>query len=328
LPENAESGLFRRLGDAAAPHDAKAAARLYLQYLVMLKDEVELDFPPASAEDMQRLDAILSDPEQVFAAWDYLIMPEQIVPALPAGDDRVDALKMKWARVMLDNRKDARLSTKNQLYGWRPWLVFHFGGGGDESRPLPGGVADAIRADGKAADESVAGTSLRQSAINTVANVYRLARMVDDARALLKAEIDKSKTPYYFMGSLASLEESEGNTAEALEWRRKAYESAKGPATRIRWWASYVQALTRLAPGEADRIREVALYVFDESQGMGEIWSGANFRNLKRATGSLEAWESEQHPDEKLLADFRIAMEAACGAQPSGTPEQANCTAL
>ena len=74
--------------------------------------------------------------------------------------------------------------------------------------------------------------------------------LTDDARALLTAEIEKSRTPYYFMGSLASLEEREGNDAVALEWRRKAYEAAEGPATRIRWWASYIEALTRLAPGD------------------------------------------------------------------------------
>lgn len=303
LPEDAPASLFKSLSAAAVESSPEAAARLYLQYLLMLSDEERQD-PGAAA----RLGAILASPPMTFAAWDYLFVPEQIVPALSGAENELAALKEGWAAVMMESRHDPRLSTKNQLYGWRPYLVFHFEGDEGKTRPLPENVTEAIRADGHAADESVAGTHSRQSVINTASNVYVLAGMTDDARSLLAAEIEKSKTPYYFMGSLAYLEEQEGNDAVALDWRRKAYEASEGPATRIRWWASYVQALTRLAPQDEDTILSAAMYPFDPAYGMDDLFSGANFRNLGRARDSLEEWDE----DGTKLGEFEAAYKEAC----------------
>ena len=261
----------------------------------------------------------------MLAGWDYLITPESIVPALGGGAKDLEALKALWARSLRDLRGDDSLSTKNRLYGWRPLLVFH---DKDEGAALPDDVVAAIRAEGQAAADSVAGTHARQSVINTVSNVYVLAGLADDARALLLAEIGKSKTPYYFMGSLASLEEEQGNEAVALEWRRKAYEAAEGPATRIRWWASYVQALTRLAPEDGAVIAGAAMDVFEPGSGMEEIFSGANFRNLERAAGSLGTWRDANAAAPDVLAPFDSALRSACAAQADGSAERANCRSL
>ena len=119
------------------------------------------------------------------------------------------------------------------------------------------------------------------------------------------------------MGSLAYVEEQEGNDAVALEWRRKAYEASEGPATRIRWWASYVQALTRLAPKDEATILTAALHPFDEEHGMDDLFYGANYRNLERAKGSLEEWDE----DGSKLDDFHAAFDAACSAADADCTE-------
>ncbi|NNJ79716.1 MAG: thioredoxin family protein [Xanthomonadales bacterium] len=324
LHEDTPPELFLRLSEAAADRDPEASARLYLQYLSMRTTSDETDERP----DVGRLSALLDGPSEVFASWDYLITPESLLPAIDDSQAAVDALKARWAGVMKNSRHHADLSTKNQLYGWRPWLVFHFEGDEERSRPLPDDVREAILDDVEEAAKSVAGTHSRQSVINTASNLLRLAGLTDEARFLLQTEIGKSKTPYYFIGSLASLEEAEGNDAIALDWHQKAYETAEGPATRIRWWARYVPALTRLAPGSAETIEEVAMYPFDESQGMSEIFSGANFRNLERAAESLGEWAAEYHPDESVLADFDAAVAALCEAQAEGSVERGNCSSL
>jgi hypothetical protein len=312
LPEDTPAELFRTLSSVAVESSLEAGARLYLQYLVMLAGEEATD-----PEAISKLGAILSNPALTFASWDYLIVPERMVATLEGSEDEIAALKHGWASVMLDSRHDERLSTKNQLYGWRPYLVFHYEGDDDKTRPLPEDMVSAIRADGRAADQSVAGTHSRQSVINTASNVYVLAGLTDDARALLTAEIEKSVTPYYFMGSLASLEEDAGNTAVALEWRRKAYEASEGPATRIRWWASYVQALTRLAPEDEATILAAALHPFDEEHGMDDLFHGANYRNLERAMGSLDEWDT----DGTKLDDFHAAFDAACSVADADCTE-------
>lgn len=311
LPEDAPATLFKALSEVAAGSDRAASARLYLQYLVMLADEESAD-----PEALAWLGAILASPELTFATWDYLILPEQIVPALSGSEEELAAVKEGWATTLMESRRDEQLSTKNQLYGWRPYLVFHFEGDDESATPLPAAITDAIRSDTRAADESVAGTHSRQSVINTAANVLRLAGMTDEARSMLTAEIGKSKTPYYFMGSLASLEEEQGNDEVALEWRRKAYEASEGPATRIRWWASYVEALTRLAPADAEVISTVALFPFDPANGMDDLFAGANYRNLMRAQDSLEEWDVEG----TRLAAFDAALAEACAAAEADCP--------
>ena len=305
LPEDAPATLFKALSEAAVEIDPAASARLYLQYLLMLAEEGVSD-PGALAW----LGSILASPELTFASWDYLIMPEQIEPALEGDEPDLAAIREGWAAVLMESRYDERLSTKNQLYGWRPYLVFHFEGDEERTKPLPENISAAILADVRAADESVAGSHSRQSVINTAANVLGLAGLTEEARALLTAEVGKSKTPYYFMGSLAALEEGQGNDETALEWRRKAYEASEGPATRIRWWASYVQALTRLAPADEATIQAVALFPFDPANGMSELFAGANYRNLKRAQDSLEEWDA----DGTRLAAFDAALAEACAA--------------
>ena len=327
LPDDAPPELFLELSDAAAQARPEAGARLYLQYLVMRAANAEAagDGP---AGDPDRLAAILSSPDLMIACWDYLIMPESIVPALAGDAEGLHALKAQWAQRMLDLRGDERLSTKFRLYAWRPWLVFHFEGADEAEKPLPEHVVEAIRDDGRAAAATVAGTQARQSVINTVSNVYVMAGMIDDARAVLRAEIEKSKTPYYFMGSLASLEEEQGNDAVALEWRRKAYQASRGPATRIRWWASYVQALTRLAPDDVTRIRQAGLEVFEPAAGMADLFVGANYRNLKRARASLGDWAEGSDRARVVLDDFDAQVRQACAAAPAQSVERANCSEL
>lgn len=329
LPEDTPPELFNTLSTIAADRNSEASARLYLQYLVFLAESLKEDEAGAMTKaGPEKLRSIVSAPELLLASWDYLIQPELIIQAIGGDQKDIESLQTQWAAAMLDKRHNKRLSTKNQVYGWRPYLVFHFQGDEEKLRPLPDEVVAAILADGKAADESVAGTHARQSVINTVSNLYVLAGLTDDARVLLTAEIEKSKTPYYFMGSLAYLEEDEGNLSEALEWHRKAYETAKGPATRIRWWASYIQALTRLSPEDGQRIQQSAMEIFDASKGMEEFFSGANFRNLERANASLQDWNKDHGSEQSVLDDYDAGLQSMCGQQAPASPELGKCTSL
>jgi thiol-disulfide isomerase/thioredoxin len=327
LPEGTSPELFNILSIAASDRNPPASARFYLQYLTLLTSALEEDKTTETA-DAEKLTAILESPKLLLASWDYLIFPEAVIPAVGGDIEVIESLQNRWAAALRENRHNERLSTKNQLYGWRPYLVFHFEGDEDKTRPLLEEVVTAIQADVMAADESVAGTHARQSVINTASNIYELAGLNDDARTLLSAEIGKSRTPYYFMGSLAYLEEQEGNLTVALEWRGKAYETSKGPATRIRWWASYVQALTRLAPEDSQRIQQASMEIFDKSKGMEEFFSGANFRNLSRANTSLQEWNQNLHSERSALDDYNTSLQSLCQQQSLDSPELGKCTSL
>ena len=321
LPEDTSPELFNTLSQVAAEHSPTLSARFYLQYLVMLSGEESTKADPA------QLRAILESPELMFACWDYLTSyPQPIMAALDGSEAELESLQNDWATVVKESRHDERLSTAKQMNGWSPYLVFH--SQGDEVQPLPEDVIAAVREDGKAADEKTSGTHSRQSVINTVSGIYMKAGLTEDARALLLAEIEKSNTPYYFMSVLAYLEEEQGDIALALEWRKKAYEASEGAATRIRWWARYVQSVVRMAPENSEFVQQAAMAIFDGSQSLDDAFIGFNFRNIEKTAMALEKWDEENQPEEPVLNGFKEGIAGLCDKQSADSPEWANCQSL
>jgi hypothetical protein len=331
LLEDAPPELFNSLAVAAAVRDSGVSARLYMQYLVMLANETTDDAAAEEAAkvDPEKLRVILDSPELVIACWDYLTFsPKNIIPVMRGSETEIKGLQDHWAEVARNNRHHVNLSTTKQLYGWLPYLAFYFQGDEEEKRPLPEDVIASIRADGQAADEKTRNHSSRLSVISAATNVYRVAGLTDDARSLMMAEVDQSKTPHYFMSNLAYLEEEEGNNAQALEWHRRAYEASSGPNTRFQWGAGYVKALIRLAPEDGELISGTTLALFEELQSMEEAFAGHNFRTLERLSDSFETWDEEHHSEQSMLAGFRAHLKEMCDGQVVGSPELAHCTSL
>ena len=321
LPEDTSPELFNTLSRVAAEHSPTISARFYLQYLVMLSGEESAKADPA------QLRAILESPELMFACWDYLTSyPQPIMAALDGSEAELESLQNDWATVVKENRHDERLSTARQISGWSPYLAFN--AQDDQAQALPDEVLAAIREDGRAADEKTSGAHSRQNVINAVSGIYLNAGLTEDARVLLLAEIEKSKTPYYFMSVLAYLEEDQGNIPLALEWRKKAYEASEGPATRIRWWARYVQSVVRMAPENSEFVQQAAMAIFDGSQSLDDAFIGFNFRNIEKTAVALTKWDEEQNPEQSGLADFRSGLQALCEKQPAASQELKNCESL
>ena len=78
------------------------------------------------------------------------------------------------------------------------------------------------------------------------------------------AELKRSEQPYYYMPELAELAEQRGDTAGALEWLKRAYDGAQGPATRVQWGVLYVEGLLKLAPDDAPRIEQATASLIAE----------------------------------------------------------------
>lgn len=325
LPAGTPPEFFNTLSELTAERHPELSARFYLQYLVALSGE------ESAQADPEKLRAIINTPELMFASWDYLTSsPLQISAVFGERDAEIESLQQEWATAVKDHRYDDRLSTARQLSGWSPYLEFHFQDDEEKTRPLPDDIVAAIRADGQAADQKTSGKYSRQSVISTLTGVYLDAGLIDDARQLLSNEIGTSKTPYYFLGYLAYLEEQQGNIPLALDWRKKAYKTSTGPATRIRWWAHYVQSVVRMAPENGELVVQSAMALFDGSQSLDELFVGANFRNLQKTAAALEKWAAEHHPETEasLLAGFKAQVEQLCNEQPAGSPELANCQSL
>ena len=75
------------------------------------------------------------------------------------------------------------------------------------------------------------------------------AGLLDESDVLLSVELERSHSPYYYMSGLASNARKRGtpeSKVAAIEWARQAYETSKGPATRLQWGGAYVNYLLEL----------------------------------------------------------------------------------
>ena len=114
----------------------------------------------------------------------------------------------------------------------------------------------------------------------------------------------------------------------AVDWRRKAYENSTGPATRIRWWARYAQAVVRMVPENPTAIDTAAMAIFTETDLLGQIFAGANFRNLQNTTNALQDWDQEFNAGQSKLGAYHAAIKSLCGEQALGSSAYTSCTSL
>jgi hypothetical protein len=148
--------------------------------------------------------------------------------------------------------------------------------------------------------------------------------MLDEAETLLKAELKRSHSPYYFMVDLAEVAKKRGDTAAAIDWYAQSYAAAKGPATRVQWGARYVNALTELAPQDIVGIERAAGSVIGELEPAPETFYDRNLRGLERMGKKLS--DCGKVPEHKgALERIRAQMDAVCAKLPASDPARAKC---
>ena len=315
--------LFFRLSTSAP--EGELSNRFYMNYLLTLTEKNDAEetgqdnLDPAIAK---RLEIILSSSSLTLASWDSLAYYMEEILALPMIDDAHKVtLAALWANSIFDLRFDEALSKAEKLAGWVPKLQLATRG----DQPLEEDLQKLLRAELKAADEATPDSFERQSVINQISHIYREAGLVNDAKGLLLAELEKSASPYYFMSGLGSLAEKADNFDEALAWRKRAYENSVGVATRFQWGANYVLAMIRLAPEDHQAIAVRASALLSEFDVPGELFAGRNFRTLKRLNENLRSWRQEQKPE--TLA-FEPEVEKLCDDQKEASLQQQNCRSL
>lgn len=345
LPEDQGADLFlelsRAAGELASQNSAldestvsqlrEDSARLYLQYLASLADqesgsagdEEEQEDRIAGVDAYERLSQIFSSPDLTLACWDYLAYyAEPMSKVITGTPENMDKLKKRWSSSLRKLKASPSLSTAEQLAGWLPLLEFHFANESSES--LSEEILAEIRKDTTEADRKTTNSFTRQSVISQINYLYQTAHLYSDAEALLLSELNKSRAPYYFMSSLAALAEKNEEVDAALTWRRKAYETSIGSATRFQWGANYVRSLVRMAPESSESIVSTSLKLFDDLQSEKDVFVGRNFRVLRSLTQVLNTWAEEQDAS-ALLRAMASKVEAMCVIEPVNTPEKTNC---
>jgi thiol-disulfide isomerase/thioredoxin len=190
--------------------------------------------------------------------------------------------------------------------------------------PLPPALQDQIREAVARVDAQVTDTYGRQAAINAAANLYWTAGMGEDGNRLLVAELGRTKSPYYFMLDLADIAEKAGRKDEAVQWLRRAYEGAKGPATRFQWGYNYLVGLLEMTPGDAQTIEAVGLQVIGELGEDPDAFYQRTRLRLDQLGAKLLDW-GKSGDRAKVVARLRNRTTTVCAGLPEDDQGRASC---
>ncbi len=196
----------------------------------------------------------------------------------------------------------------------------------DAEAPLSDGLQAEIQEMVTWADTTTPDVYERQPIINALGNVLDEAGMDDVAKPLLLAELDKSKQPYYFMVSLADIEQRAGNYDVAVDWLKKAYDSTRGPATRFQWGYYYLVGLLEMKPEETALIHSVTVGLVDELQNSGGLYHRPKSQ-LGRIEQRLRDW-SEANGYAAELAGIRESVLGICATAAHQGESRVTCDAF
>jgi len=198
----------------------------------------------------------------------------------------------------------------------------------DPKAALDPALLKSVREQAARVDRETTDPYARQALMSSAAEILADAGLLDESDTLLKAELSRSHSPYYYMLGLAANAKTRGDKAAALDWYQKAYAAADGPATRLQWGASYVKALVQLSPQDSARIDAAVKSVLGELEAAPETFYGRNQRALETISRSLVAWDKQAKAGARRdgsLTRFRAQLADVCAKLPAGDPSRTSC---
>ncbi len=189
---------------------------------------------------------------------------------------------------------------------------------------FPEALQKRVRDESARAVEAARDPYARAAVVSQAAETLADAELLDESDALLKTEIARSNTPYYYMLGLALNAKVRGDKAAAVDWAGKAYASAQGPATRLQWGVRYVSLMIELTPKDAERIERAAAEVIGELEPSPDTFYERNRRSLQRMGTNLAAWNKDNRHNE-AVRKLRAEMGSVCAKLPAADPAHAIC---
>jgi thiol-disulfide isomerase/thioredoxin len=328
VPEAEQPALAASL--AARAPDAALADRLWLQALAASDDGKGI---AADAALRARVVRVLADPAAARRQADLLVLyPVRIVRALSdEGSAEREALASRYDAALQRLAADATLSRVDRLSALgarvelaRVALPPEHAGALDK---LPPALLAELREQVARADREITDGYERQAVITSAAWTLGRAGLGTESDALLKANLERSHSPYYLMSQLAGNARRRGDTAEALRWSELAWQKSQGPATRLQWGASYLDALVELAPGDAARIETVFRQLVGEAVQDAGGFHDRSARSLQRAGRKLQEWNGDGR-HRPTMTRLQAQLDRDCAKVSADGGAQATCRAL
>jgi len=327
LPAAEQAATFRRLSDRCPPELQPECARLYFEYLGAVSGaESEPISGLDRAEARRDLLGLLQSPAVGQANVDNLLYGSKvIIEALSdAGTPERTQLTRAWRAALdrLENDQAAPLSGPEQLNVVRARMLLARLDAPEAA--LPPALLDEARATVARIDAATTDAYARQAAINSAAGLYWEAGLDDDANRLLVAELEKSKSPYYFMLDLAELARKAGREEEAVDWLARAYAGAQGPATRFQWGYNYMLGLLEMTPDDTTRIQQTGLDVLGELDGAPDAFYQRTRMRLEQLSAKLLEWGTGTERAQ-VIEQLRRRTAEICSGLPQGDEERSSC---
>ena len=317
------AATLQRLAKACPADQPDSATRLALKAVTAAATVKDVK-PRDDAVATTLLRKTLAEPRVSRANFDILTNNASDLVSyvtLPKSAERAQLIT-QWNATLARLVDDATLSTADRLTAVTAQVQLAQIDLGKAA--LPEALQKNVREQVGRADRETTDPYARGAVISTAADALAEAGLMPESDALLTSELTRSQSPYYYMLGLAANAKKRGDKAAALAWYEKAYAAADGPATRLQWGASYVNALVELAPLDPRRIETAASHVIGELDAKPDTFFGRNQKSLERMGKKLATWnKGNQHGDS--MQRIRAQMTGVCAKLPATDPSRAAC---
>jgi thioredoxin-related protein len=330
LPQAELQAVLAKLAAASPAGDADTSTRLWLKALAAREEDKPTAFKPDAAL-RERVLKLLADPVAARAQMDVLSNnARSLALALATPEPAANqALRDAFDEALFRFQADATLSRADRMSASiarvelarldLPRKELH----PKLSEPL---LAD-VRAQVVRADREITDGYERQAVITAAGYLLGRAGLWDESDALLKAGVARSHSPYYLMSQLGGNARKLGRKDEALRWYEEAFDKSEGPATRLQWGASYLDALVDLAPQDAQRIERIAGQLFAEAGRQQGGFHERNAKALQRVGRKLVDWNADGSRNASLRR-LQGQLDPLCRKMNRTDPQRAACETL
>ena len=332
VPKDAVPALLKQLADACPADQTDTATRLRLDALAAAPDKAPAMPDPTTQAMLLKL---LADPAAARSHADQLaggnasaITRTLSAAGTPQRAQLVTAFELALKRL----EADASLSRADRIGALIARVeLARIDVPATQKPPAKVKLPDALLADVREhvarVDREITNGYERQAVITAAAYLLELAGLGAESDTLLKANLAKSHSPYYLMSELAGNAKHRGATTEALHWYEEAFNQSEGPATRLQWGASYVNAMVELAPQDEARIERAVQQLLTEAATLPDAFYERSGRSLQRVGTQLQGW-NKGGAHAASMRRLQGQLDGVCGALDAADPKRANCEGL
>ena len=327
VPKDGVPALLKQLADACPADQTEISTRLRLKALAAVDDKSPARPDAASQATLLK---VLADAPTARVYMDVLTnYATDITRALSAkGTPQRTELLSAFDAALKRFEADTTLSRADRMTALIAQVDLATIDAPKGAKPQLGEALLAdVREHTARADREITDGYERQAVITAAAYLLEKAGLGAESDTLLKANLAKSHSPYYLMSELASNAKARGDKAEALNWYEQAFDKSEGPATRLQWGASYVNALVELGPQEEARIEKAASQLFAEAAKQPDAFYERSGRSLQRVGTKLQAW-NKGGAHAAAIKRLQTQLDSVCSALDANDPKRANCAAL